>query len=199
MEIVQDTRPPYIEFKRIAVEDRQATIEAGHRVTRNEDMAFIMQPGSRDIVEKIASDWLAQITKLSDNNMYPKEWVKHFKSMYQDWLDGKEADHDGTSLREWPPISPAEVENLARIKCFTVEDLAVLNDDAIRLGGMGTRILKDKAVKWLEASNDAGKLTERITALEAENANKDETIRSLEAKIEKLEADKPKRGRPKAA
>lgn len=167
MEIAQG-RPPFVEFKQVAVEDRNASIEAGRRVTKNVNMAFIMQPGSRDQVEKVAEEWIEQIKRQAYAGHYPETWAQHFEAKFKAWLAGIETPDSGLPIKEWPVLSPAEAENLIAAKILTVEDLANLSEEAMANVGMGMRALRDKARAWLEAAVDTGKSAERISALEAQ-------------------------------
>lgn len=167
MEIAQ-ARPPFVEFKQVAVEDRNASIEAGRRITKNVNMAFVMQPGSRDQVEKVAEEWIEQIKRQAYLGSYPETWAQHFEAKFKAWLAGIDGPLEGMPIREWPVLSPAEVENMLSAKVMTVEDLANLSEDAIANLGMGTRALRDKARAWLDAAVDTGKSAERISALEAQ-------------------------------
>lgn len=170
MEIAQG-RPPFVEFKQVAIEDREQSMAAGRRVTKNINMAFIMQPGSRDQVEKVAEEWIEQIKRQSYAGNYPETWAQAFEARFNAWLTGKETPESGLPVREWPVLSPAEAENLISAKVFTVEDLANLNEEAIANLGMGMRLLRDKARAWFDAGNDSGKNAERLVALEVQVAD----------------------------
>jgi hypothetical protein len=180
---LHQARPPYVEFKQVAVEDRQATIEAGHRVTKDVSMAFIMQPGSKDQVEKVAEEWLAQIKRkmLSGApDAYPPEWVDAFQKKFDMWKQGIEAPLNGTSLRQVTFLSPATVENYIAMRVLTVEDLAALDEVAIQHAGMGARADRDKARAWLTSAEDQGKAAEQIAALSA-------TVETMKTQMEALQ------------
>lgn len=184
MEIAQG-RPPFVEFKQIAIEDRNASIEAGRRVTKNVNMAFIMQPGSRDQVEKVAEEWIEQIKRQAYAGNYPETWAQGFDAKFQAWQAGNETPTYGLSVREWPVLSPAESENLVAAKVFTVEDLANLTEESMANIGMGMRALRDKARSWLDAAEDTGKSAERIAALEAQVGDLIEQNKQLLAALNK--------------
>lgn len=187
---IQQARPPFVEFKQIARHDPRRSQEVGYRVTKDVDMAFIMQPGSRDQVEIEASAWLDSIRrKMIDAapDAYPQEWVEGFKKKYEAWKAGLDAPLNGTSVKEWPLLSPAQVQNFQAIGLMTIEDVSAMTEEAMGRVGMGARELRDKARQFLTAKDVAA------TAI----AERDERISALEAKIAELEADKPKRGRPK--
>jgi hypothetical protein len=193
MPSIQEARPPYVEFKQVAVEDRNASIEAGHRVTKNVNMAYVMQIGSKDQTEKIAEDWIAQLKRKAMENEYPEAWANHFETKFKDWMAGRETPENGYPIREWAVLSPAEVENLLSIKIRTVEDLAAATEELLQKS-LGLRTLKQKAQAWLESANSSA---EKLTALSIENVQLKETVERLNERLLALEADKPKRGRPK--
>lgn len=188
---VNQPRPPFVEFKQVAVEDRNASIAAGRRVTKNVNMALIMQPGSRDQLEIIAEDWLETLKRsLYDGspNAYPEEWVAQFRTKFESWKQGIEAPVSGTHVREWAAIGPAEVENLLSLKIFTVEDVGAMTEEAMAKYGMGGRALRDKARDWLSAQSVAQDVAK-------ENNDLKKQLEELTARIAELEAS-PKRGRP---
>lgn len=189
---VHQARPPFVEFKQIAKHDPVKSEELGYRVTKNVDMAFIMQPGSRDQVEIGAQAWLDSIKrKMLDGapDAYPQDWVDGFRKKYELWKEGMEAPLNGTSVREWPVLSPAEVENFIANRILTIEDVSAMTEEAMSRFGMGARGLRDKAREWLSAKDLAG------NALK-ENEELKKLLADALARIEALE-DKPKRGRPK--
>jgi hypothetical protein len=187
MELHQ-ARPPFVEFKRVAVHDKLRSEELGRRVTKDLDMAFIMQPGSRDQVERVAVDWLDMIRTKAMNAIpgaYPQEWVDAFFKKFKAWQDGQDMPLDGTSVKEWPILSPAQAENLITLKLLTIEDVASMTEDAMRAYGMGGRELKQKAQEWCKGKdaasleNEALKkklaaLEERLAQIEQKSDNSDE-------------------------
>jgi predicted ATPase len=191
MPAIQEARPPYVEFKQVAVEDRNASIEAGRRVTKNVNMAFVMQIGSKDQTEKVAEDWLAQLRRKSIEGEYPEQWSRHFEQKFEDWKAGRETPENGYPIREWAVLSAADVENLLELKVRTVEDLAAATEELLSKN-LGLRTLKQKAQAWLESANSGA---EKVSALAIENAQMKETIERLMERLTALEADKPKRGR----
>lgn len=189
---LQSARPPFVEFKQVAKHDPKKSEELGYRVTKNVDMAFVMQPGSRDQVEIGAVAWLDSLKrKMLDGSpdAYPPEWVDGFRKKYEMWKEGMEAPLNGTSVREWPVLSPAEVENFIANRILTIEDVSAMTEEAMSRFGMGARGLRDKAREWLSAKDLAG------NALK-ENEELKKLLADALARIEALE-DKPKRGRPK--
>ena len=194
MQIAQ-ARPPFVEFKRIAVPDSVKTQELGRRVTKDVDFAYIMQPGSRDQVERKATDWLAMIKQKNldaSPDAYPEEWVRGFHEKYKAWLDGQEMPLDGTSVKEWALLSPAQAENFIALRILTIEDVAAMTEDALGRFGMGGRELREKAREWLTKQEVAGSLA-------IENQELKQQLADLSARLAQLETgqvvEKARRGR----
>lgn len=191
---IMQARPPFVEFRQVAIHDARKSEELGRRVTKDVDMAYIMQPGSKDCVEIKAEDWLASLKRKALDaapDAFPQEWIDGFHKKYELWKQGHEAPLNGTSVREWPLLSPAEVANFIAAHILTIEDVAAMTEQAMSAVGMGSRNLREKAREWLtgkdvaqQALRENEELKARIAALEA-------------ALLEKPEA--PRRGRPPKA
>lgn len=189
MQLAQ-ARPPFVEFKRIAIKDERASQEQGRHVTKDVDMAYIMQPGSRDQVERYAQDWLNMIRQNFVNgsaNAYPLEWVDGFEKMYRAFKEGHELPLNGTSVKEWAYLSPAQAENFIAIRVLTIEDVAAMTEDAMRSFGIGARELRDKAREWLSGKD----------AYSAENERLKAELEALKERLNSLESGEPKKRGPK--
>lgn len=189
MPIVQEARPPYVVFETREVEDRQASIDKGHYVAKDVDYALICAQGSRDRTERIVAEWLEHIETESRNERFPHAWVKAYKEAYSAWKEGREIPENGTPIRTWPPLSPAQVRLLLDLRVRTVEDLAQLNDEGLSRLGMGARSLKQKAVDWLETSKDSGKLVEELNELRLRNKELEERDKKRDEEIAQIRAD----------
>lgn len=184
-------RPPFVEFKRIAVHDKKRSEELGRRVTKDVDFAFVMQPGSKDQVERVAEDWLNMLKLKVANgsaDAYPQEWVDGFHAKYKAWQNGMDAPLNGTSVKEWPVLSPAQAENFISLHILTIEDVAAMTEQAMGSYGMGARELKQKAIDWINGKDQSSKENELLRQQLAEMT---ERLK----KLEEAEEEKPKRGR----
>lgn len=179
-------RPPYVRFERRAQEDRAASIEAGHYVSRDIDFALITPMGSKDCIHRICSEWFENLTQQCQEGRFKIEWLGAFKASYAAWKEGKELPVSGTPILLWPAISPAQQEAILGARIRTVEDLAIANEEALHRIGMGGRALKDRAIQWLASAKDTGKLAERMAALETANATLLADNKLLVAQLEKL-------------
>lgn len=182
-------RPAYVEFELRAEEDRAKSIEAGHPVYADVVYAIITPPGGNLVVEKQAEEWVKG--KRQD------PFYRHYKELYEAFLEDREAPVEGTPVELWPAASPAAVKQIRGAGLRTVEDLAVANETSISKMGMGGRALKQKAVSWLESAGDTGKVAEENAAMRAMLDDLKETVERQAAQIKELTKDQPKRGRPK--
>lgn len=181
-------RPPYVEFEERSEEDRSATIAAGRLVFREVDYAIVRQVGSKDSVEKVASEWLRDLEQLAARGAFPQEWSTAFRQKYEAWKQGRAAPVNGFPLREWPRISRAKAENYATLGLFTVEDIAAMNEPTMQKVGMGARADKDAAQAFLETRS--GEVNaEALAALRAESADKDERIAALESQLAEIQTE----------
>jgi hypothetical protein len=185
IEIAKD-RPPYVTFEFRAEEDREASIAAGHYVSRDIAYALITPMGSKDRIERVAEEWLAKLAVDAQENRFPAEWLRAFRGAFEDWKAGRATPVSGTAIENWPPASPSQVKTLLDLKVRTVEDLSMANEETLARIGMGGRSLKQKAIDWLAAARDVGKLAEDLSALRAENSDLRECNSRLEARINTL-------------
>lgn len=184
-------RPAYVRFKRVAIEDKAASLAAGQFVAKNVDYALITPPYSKDVHEVKVATWLEQLKQDESNGRIAAEWVHNYREAYRLWTIGQEMPVNGTAIRGWGVISPAQQEMLIRMNVLTVEDLAGINDEGLRRIGMGAMELKSKAKGWLATLNDRGPLTQRIAALEVENASLRAIVEAQQATIERAAAQSP--------
>ena len=129
---VAQARPPFVEFFIDTIHDPVRSVELGYRVTKDRDMVRIVQPGSRDDLLKPAEEWLTQIkTKMLENahDAMREEWVNGFHAKYKAWKEGQEAPLMGTSVKQWPVLSPAQVQNLLACHILTIEDVAEMTEN----------------------------------------------------------------------
>jgi hypothetical protein len=196
MEIgIADARPPYVIFEHRAEEDREKTLSSGIFTTRDVPFAVITPFGSKDRIPRKAEEWLAHISKQAKDGMFPQAWVNAYKAQYDAWLKGEELPLNGFSLKNWSVLSPAQLRVLLDLNLKTVEDLAVANDETLGRIGMGGYKLKDLAKEFLASAKDAGKSALRITELETQLKESQETVKTqsenlqmLSRRLEALEA-----------
>lgn len=190
---IMKERPPYVTFEVRAEEDRQASIEAGHYVTKDVDYAIITPAGSKDRVERVASDWFANLTRQVDEGRFPQEWLTAFQGRFDHWKKGQELPVDGTSVRQWNVLSPSQCKTLLDLHVLTIEDLSVANEETIARLGMGGRDLQRRAREWLQASTNVGQVSERAAAMATENEALKARLGEMEKQLQQLQASLARR------
>lgn len=181
-------RPAYVRFERVAVEDKAASLAAGHYVARDVDYALITPPYSKDIFKSKVTQWLDDLEQQVRNDRINPDWVKTYKEAYRAWQNGQEIPLSGTAIRGWGVISPAQQETLIQMNMLTVEDLAAINDEGQKRIGMGALDLKNKAKAWLAQLQDKGPLTQEMAAVKAENNILTSSVSNLTRQVEELTA-----------
>ena len=166
---IAEARPPYVTFEFRAEEDRAASIEAGHYVSKDVPFVLVTPMGSKDRHESPADEWFARREQDAAEGRFPREWLSAFKGAFAEWKAGREIPLNGTSVANWPVASPSQVKMLLDLKVRTVEDLAEANEETLNRLGMGGRTLKQKAQDWLASASDMGKVSEQLAGLRADN------------------------------
>jgi hypothetical protein len=179
-------RPSFVRFERVPYEDKAASIEAGHYVARDVDLALVTAPYGKDTWKVKVSSWWTILEQDVHNGRISSEWVAQYKKMYEAWKNGQELPLNGTAIKGWGVISPAQQETLIRMNMLTVEDLAQVNDEGLKRIGMGSLELKNKAKAWLSQLQDKGPLTQEIAFVKADNEVKAGQIETLNRQIQEL-------------
>ncbi len=176
----------YVRFEIAVVEDKEQTLKQGHYVGRNVEYVLITPPYSKDCVRIKVSGWLTQMDLDVHNGRFPPAWRDDYLKALQAWRNGQEMPLNGTPIRGWPVISPAQMEMLIRMNILTVEDLGGINDEGAKRIGMGALDLKNKAKAWLAQRADKGPLTVEVAALKNENATLKTSLETMRAQLEAL-------------
>jgi hypothetical protein len=192
-------KPPFVLFEVRALEDRQASIEAGQFRTRDVNFAIITPAGSRDRIEKVAEEWLKDLEEGVRQERFPAEWLDAYHRRYSAFKESREIPEDGTPVRDWPSLSPSQVKLLLDLNIRTIEQTAEANEETISRIGMGGRALKSQAQAWLDAAKGQGKLAgelntlrKQVEELAGRNATLEERNTLLEAKVQAFSsADDP--------
>ena len=196
----QQATAPWVEFKKVSVEDRTASVETGRYVAVDVDYACVTPAGSKDCIERPVKEWFASLAQQVENGRFPGEWLRSYKARYEAWVKDEEIPVEGTSVKNWAVASPAQVEMLLKLHVRTVEQLATANEDVIGKLGMGGRSLVDKAKSYVQQSSSGlGRLAEENANLKLQLADKlaqvdaqAEQLKLLQAQVEALsQAQKP--------
>lgn len=189
---IAQARPPFVQYEVQAVFDPQRSEEMGYRVTKDVNYVKVMQAGSKECYIAKADDWLEQIKRKAihqDHDAFPQEWVNAYIEKYEAWKKGLEAPLNGTSVKQWPLLTPAQANNFVALNILTIEDVAAMNEEAMQRFGMGARDLREKAKEWISERSIKASLA-------AENEELKRQLAELAERMAQLEEDKPKRGRP---
>lgn len=182
-------RPAYVRFEKRPIEDRDESIKKGHWVGKDVIYALVTPPGTKDVVVVEAEEWIKRLKREESEGRIPSQFVEAYERAFEKYKKGEELPLDGTPIRGWPPLSPAQQQNCIAMNILTVEDLANLNSEGMARFGMGVVELKRKAANWLEAATSTGALSAKMTALEIRQTDlEDQNVRQRKL-IEELQAE----------
>lgn len=170
-------------FYNRAVLNKEASDEAGRPIYEDKVYIRIVVPGDKDEVDRLARD--------EDKERFPDRW-KAFN-------ERQEAQATGTPTGVWHEISPSQVAELAAANVTTVDQLALLPDDAVQRLGPGYTDIRKKAQQYITMRDRA----EAVEGLKAIVAEKDARIAELEAEVDRLSglaaSSTEGKGQPKSA
>lgn len=188
-------QPAYVRFERLPVEDKAATLAAKDGTIKyvDVDFALVTPPYSKDTFRQRAEKWFAQMEVEASKGRLPRKWLELYQESYARWKRGEEMPLEGTPIKGWAVITPAQQKMLVGMNILTVESLAAVNDEGLRRIGMGAVELKNKAKAWLSQANDKGPLTlenaalkNEIEALRGRNMQLEDRVRELAQRVEAL-------------
>lgn len=180
--------PAHARFEVRTVENVAESRALGKYVAKDVDYVIITPPyseGKESIHQKV-KDWMLWLDNEVSRGAIPSEWRDRYKTMYQKWKEGQEMPLDGTPIKGWGVIAPAQQAMLIQRGIHTVEELAQVNDTGLQAIGMGAQDLKNKAMAWLAQLQDKGQLTQEMAALKRDNAYQAEEIATLTKQVEEL-------------
>ena len=104
-------RPAFVTFEKIAVEDKAASLKAGHWVGKDVDFVRITPPYSKDVIKFEIPQWIDNMKQDVRQGRLPQEWMEGYLKKYEMWKNGQEIPLDGTAIKGWGVISPAQQLN----------------------------------------------------------------------------------------
>ena len=199
VEMLQEERHGfYVEFELRPEEDREETISQGMPVFKDVEFAMITMPGGGLVVDKPINEALLHEWKNGDNRRKPPSPFAY--RAYEAWKEGREAPVNGTDLKNWPGVTPAQLKTCQNATVRTIEDLAAANADTIRKLGMGGVAMMEKAKAYLASANQ-NKTSEEVSALMVKLEALSDTVKRKDEQIsdllERLDESTKKRGRPR--
>lgn len=183
---VASERPPYVSFETRAVEDRERSTETS-LAFKDVDFALITPMGSKDRVERVASEWFVQLKDQVGQGRFKQEWLSAFRSTYDAWKNDQEPPVDGHPIKNWPMASPAQVKMMSDLRIRAVEDLAAANEHVILRLGMGGRVLVEKAKEWLKSSGDIAPALEELSRLKIQNEEQRTQLTTQASQIKEMQ------------
>ena len=155
----------------------KSTIE-GRLVCDDVEFIKIWTPGNQlNIIDRPTTD--------GDKQRFFEQWRR-----YEAGKQGGEQ-QNGTPIKEWALLTPAQAEELRYLKFFTVEQIAGCSDDnALKLTalvGMSGYALRDRAKNWLAAAKGeavATQMAEQNKQLKDQMAAMQEQLAALQANQE---------------
>jgi hypothetical protein len=185
--IIETHNPPYVRFGTEVIEDRTASIAAGHYVGTDVIYAYITPQGSKDQVVRDAQEWLSHIEREMGEGRFPANWLRHFQAEYKAYKEGRELPVNGIPLRQWPAITPATERMFLDLNIRTVEDVAQMNEVALQAVGMAARNWKTRAQEYLTAIGP-NQNAERMAALLQEVENLKTANAALASQVAEIRA-----------
>lgn len=186
---------PYIDFFIKAIERRQLD---GSMQYVDEHWIKITALGGKDTVEKPFSEWIVQWQAHADAGRIPRSWPGEYKQAFEQWKKDGEMPILGTPIKSWSVLTPAQRENVLRARIFTVEDLALANDECRTRIGMGANHLIEVAKRWVEEQKGPGALAAQLEVVLTENQGLQQRVSSLEEQLKQLLPLIPKEHQPVA-
>ncbi len=184
-----DKRPPFVRFEEREMGiNAEATEKEGRPIPRVVVLALITSHGSKDVHEKIATDWLAQIKRQALAGEYPPEWLAHFELQFKEWQRGNELPREGTPVKTWQMCTREASTRLVALGITTVEDLAQFPDSNLSMIGMDGRYLRDLARNWITEAKDKGSNAKALADANVEIERLKETNARLTERVDRLAA-----------
>jgi len=182
----REERPAMVRFEKRPIEDKQASREAGQIIYKDVDFVLVTPPYSKDLFEHKVTVWFDNVEKNVRSGRTHPEWRDYWHRCYENWKKGEETPLDGTSVKNWSAITPAQCKTLLTANILTIEALAMANDEGTRRLGMGGVDLKNKARAYVQAAKDTGPLVMENAALKKQVSQHEATIDNLSEKMEIL-------------
>jgi hypothetical protein len=181
-----------VRFYQREVENEHLTTQEGRPIKYMADFVRIEVPGNMtSIIDTFANN--------DHKQRFPIQWAQYLNDKA---AGSGPADVQGTLLRDWSLLTPAQASELRHFKFYTVEQVANSSDQQIHsLGmavGMSPFAFRDKARAYLAAAKDSGVVMQQAEELK----KRDLQITELQEQMARLMAqmqqpEKRGPGRPK--
>lgn len=179
---------PYVTFETREAEARDAE---GRTTYKEVIWAKVMPPGSKDVLEKPADEWIASLRANADARRIPPTWPDEYSKALESFKSGEELPPSGTPIRTWSALSKSQAKAVLAANILTVEDLAAANDEAKARIGMGGVSLVQMAQAWVEESKGPGAMAQKLSALTVKNNELSTQVAELLKSVAELRAQVP--------
>lgn len=182
---------PIVRFFRQPVENIAATKLAGTKQYSDVDFVHVTPAWSKDKFVQDAKEWLDARAMDAQNDRIPPHWVERWRQEYEAWKNGQELPLQGTPVKGWGLLTPAEQQTLIDMGCRTVEELAKMNDEGVRrCGPMGIGLKwKNLAIAWCAQMTDMGGLATQMEGLQSENTLLKANLEAMHKTMTELQAE----------
>jgi hypothetical protein len=189
-------KPAYVQFELRAVEDRTRSLTEGRYVSRDEIFAIITPAGTKDRIEKVADEWIKSVEEGVKQERIPPSWYDAYSAALKRFRESRENPEFGTSVKNWPAISPAQADMLLNCNLRTIEEVAAATEEAVQRIGMGGVAMRQKAQAYLDAARGDGVAAAELESLRQENAElrardteREEQFRAMARRLDALEGN----------
>lgn len=148
--------------------------------------ALVMSPGSKDVLERPANEWLDSLDRHAKASRIPSTWPREYRAACEEWVKTQQLPTFGTPIKTWPPLTAAQRVTLSRANIHTVEDLAGAPEDVRARIGIGSEGLVSMARKWLASSGEASAMARQVETLSRDNAELVERNAALQSEVASL-------------
>lgn len=187
-----DKQPrPFVTFETRAVEKRVGEGDSVRIEYEDVVFAIIRPAGGRDSVEKVATEWIDSLHTQAAAGRIPPHWPRAYNEALQGFIRGEALPVEGTPIKQWAAITPAERKALLRAEIFTVETLALSNSDMQDRIGMGAIRLIDLAKAYVADKTGPGATLLAMDNLKAENQTLRQQLAALTEAVAELRAQVP--------
>lgn len=168
-----------VRFYQKELENQYLTTQEGRPISYMADFVRIEVPGDRNtIIDTFVNE--------DHKRRFPIHWAQY----QNDKNDRNESEVQGTLLRNWNLLTPAQASELKHFKFYTVEQIASASDDQIQkigmLVGMSPYSFRDKAKAYLASAQDSALAQKQAEALNQQS----EEIKALKAQLAELASAK---------
>lgn len=183
---IQENTVLAVRFYQKEVKNEWLSTDKGRPIMEMRDFVRIEVPGNMlSVIDTFAND--------DHKKKHPIQWA-----LYQN-EKSEETHVQGTQLRDWSLLNPAQAAELKHFKFYTVEQVAEASDQQIgsigMLLGMAPHTFREKAKAYLASAKDSA----FAMAQAEELLKRDREIQALKDQMQKLMEAQEKRGpgRPK--